>query len=209
MVTRDPQATREHILQAAYRAMYEQGLSATSLDAVLARAGVTKGALYHHFDCKKSLGCAVVDEVLADRILAAWVEPLRGAGDPITRLQELLARAAAAPTDEAIRFGCPLNNLAQEISSLDDELRRRVEAIFERWVEALREALARGQAAGKVRQGVDPARAAVFVVGAIEGGLSLAKAARDPKVLRASFDELAAYLDSLRPPQRAPRRRSR
>src|SRR5690349_24854660 len=120
---RDPQATREHILQAAFRAVYEQGLAGTSLDVVLAKAGVTKGALYHHFDCKQALGCALVDEVLAPLILEVWVEPLRGTSDPLTTLQELLRAQAEAPSADVLRFGCPLNNLAQEASANDEDLR--------------------------------------------------------------------------------------
>ena len=197
MATRDPHATRDQILKAAFRAVYEQGLSATSLDAVLARAGLTKGALYHHFDCKQALGCALVDEVLAPMVLAQWVEPLRGTEDPITALRELLQ--AQAPSADVLRFGCPLNNLAQEVSSQDDELRRHLEAVMVRWVAALRDALARGQGAGTVRADADPERVARFVVAAIEGAISLAKTARDPAVLRGSYEELGSYLEALRP----------
>ncbi|BDG02973.1 TetR/AcrR family transcriptional regulator [Anaeromyxobacter oryzae] len=207
MATRDPEATRSHILQSAYRAVYEQGLSATSLDQVLARAGVTKGALYHHFAGKKELGCALVGEVLAPLILAEWVEPLRTTNDPIGALQELLRRQASLPREDVIRFGCPLNNLAQEVSSLDEELRGRLEDVFARWVGALRDALARGQGAGTVRADLDPERAARFVVGAIEGAISLAKVGRDGAVLRGSLEELAAYLGTLRPAKASRKKR--
>ncbi len=203
---RQPQVTRERILQSAVHAVYEHGLSATALDAVLASTGVTKGALYHHFESKQALGCALVDEVLAARVRAAWIAPLDGAADPLAALQRLLRRAADAPTPEILRYGCPLNNLVQEVAALDDELRERVEAIVREWVEAVRRALAHGQEAGTVRQGLDARAAAVFVVGAIEGALGLGKATRDRRVLGAALRELAAYLDGLRP-GRAPARR--
>ena len=206
VATRAPHATRDQILKAAFRSVYEQGLSATSLDAVLARAGLTKGALYHHFECKQALGCALVDEVLAPMVLAQWVEPLRGTEDPITALRELLRAQAQAPSADVLRFGCPLNNLAQEVSSQDDELRRHLEAVMVRWVAALRDALARGQGAGTVRADADPERVARFVVAAIEGAISLAKTARDPAVLRGSYEELGSYLEALRPARKRPRR---
>lgn len=199
MASRQPQVTREQIVQAAFQAVYEHGLSATSLDAVLARTGVTKGALYHHFDGKQALGAALIDEVLAPRIRKTWIEPLLGSRDPVGALQRLLREQGREPSDRMLRYGCPLNNLAQEISALDERLRGRVEAILRGWVDALREALRAGQAAGAVRPDVDPRQVATFVVGAIEGGLSLGKASRDAKVLRAAFGELAAYLETLRP----------
>ncbi|HET9598666.1 MAG TPA: TetR family transcriptional regulator C-terminal domain-containing protein [Anaeromyxobacteraceae bacterium] len=200
MATRDPQATRDQILEAAFRAVYERGMAATSLDDVLAKAGVTKGALYHHFDGKQALGCALVDERLAPMVLARWVEPIAGTDDPVSALQALLrSECTAAPASDVVRYGCPLNNLAQEMASTDDELRRRLDAVVARWVAALRDALARGQGAGTVRRDADPARVARFVVASIEGAIGLAKTARDPAVLRSVHEELATYLESLRP----------
>ncbi len=208
MATRQPQVTREQILQAAYQAVYEHGLSATSLDDVLARTGVSKGALYHHFECKLALGCAVVDEVVAARVREAWIAPLAGADDPVEALQQLFRGLARKPPEDVLRYGCPLQNLAAEISSLDERLRARVEAVLAGWVETVHGALRTGQAAGKVDREVDARRAATFIVASVEGALSLGKASRDPKVFRAAFEELAAYLDSLRPrsPGRSHRR---
>lgn len=199
MAPRQPQVTREQILQAAYQAVYEHGLSATSLDDVLARTGVSKGALYHHFDGKLALGCAIVDEVLSAKVRADWIDPLAGAEDPLDALQQLLRGMARKPPDDVLRYGCPLQNLAAEISSLDERLRGRVEAVLARWVEGVHDALRAGQSAGTVDREVDPRRAATFIVASAEGALSLGKASRDAKVLRAALEELAAYLDSLRP----------
>jgi AcrR family transcriptional regulator len=62
---RDPERTRERLLQAASREVYRLGFQSARLDTILAAAGVTKGALYYHFDSKEALGYAVVEEVIA------------------------------------------------------------------------------------------------------------------------------------------------
>ena len=62
---RDPQRTRERLLQAASREIYRSGFQSASLDTILASAGVTKGALYYHFKNKQALGYAVVEEVIS------------------------------------------------------------------------------------------------------------------------------------------------
>ena len=77
--SRDPERTRELLLQAAFQEMYRSGFRSTDLDAILTAAGVTKGALYCHFVNKEALVYAVVDEVIASNLHQKWVQPLRNA----------------------------------------------------------------------------------------------------------------------------------
>src|SRR5215203_679349 len=55
------EATTGALIDAARELFAQDGFAATSLDAVVARAGVTKGALYHHFDSKRALFRAVYE----------------------------------------------------------------------------------------------------------------------------------------------------
>ena len=70
--------------------MHRSGFRNADLDAILARAGVTKGALYYHFDNKEALGYAVVDEVIASLTHQKWVVPLRNAKNPIDVLVRII-----------------------------------------------------------------------------------------------------------------------
>src|ERR1700691_5957206 len=81
--SRNPERTRELLLQAAFQEIYRSGYRSADLDAILAAAGLTKGALYYHFDNKEALGYAVVDEIIASNLHQKWVQPLRDAKDPI------------------------------------------------------------------------------------------------------------------------------
>src|SRR5262249_6705622 len=200
---REPDVTRETLLTAAFDEIYRRGFQAASLDAIIARAGVTKGALYHHFPDKASLGYAVVDEVVNGSLLERWLGLLeKQAGDPLTALQLVLRQRAANATTEEIEFGCPLNNLAQEMSPLDERFRRRINATFDTWREGFADALERGQSQGAVRRDVDAKKVASFVVAAIEGTLGVAKSARSLPMLRSNLEVLASFLDNLRPPSR-------
>jgi TetR/AcrR family transcriptional repressor of nem operon len=56
--TRDPERTRERLLQAAFREIHRSGFQSAGIDAILAATKVTKGALYYHFESKEALaGC--------------------------------------------------------------------------------------------------------------------------------------------------------
>jgi AcrR family transcriptional regulator len=65
------QATRRQLVQAATALFAARGYEATSIEAVLEEAGVSRGALYHHFEDKRALFEAVLDTVETD--LAATV----------------------------------------------------------------------------------------------------------------------------------------
>ena len=56
MCAKNPDLTRAKLLEAGFQEVYEHGFRSASIDSILARAGVTKGALYHHFSSKQALG---------------------------------------------------------------------------------------------------------------------------------------------------------
>lgn len=199
--TRDPDVTREKLLKAAFEEIYRRGFQAASLDAILAKAGVTKGALYHHFPDKAALGHAVIDEVVRGFLLQRWsVGPLAEVkSDPVTAIQRILQHRSTELTPREVQFGCPLNNLAQEMSPLDERFRRRVSATFDTWTGAFARAVKQGQAEGTVRRNLDAQKVAAFIVAAIEGSFGLAKSANSAAMLRSNLEVLSTFLDTLRP----------
>jgi TetR/AcrR family transcriptional repressor of nem operon len=199
---REPDVTRGKLLHAAFDEIYRRGFQAASLETILAQAGVTKGALYHHFPDKSALGYAVVEEVVKGLLLERWLGLLEAqAGDPLTALQGMLNERAVQLTPHEVELGCPLNNLAQEMSPLDERFRRRIAATFAAWTDGFAAVLERGQTEGTVRRDLDARTVAAFLVGAIEGSYGLAKNARSAKMLRSSLHTLGTLLDAFRPPR--------
>ena len=95
--TYSPLKTRQQLLAAAFEEIWQGGFRAASIDRMLDKAGVTKGALYHHFKNKLDLGYAVLDEVVRTMSLDSWVKPLHQAIDPIATIW--------MPFDLAVAFG--------------------------------------------------------------------------------------------------------
>src|SRR5205823_14274541 len=104
-LTRVPDATRKKILEAAFMEFYKHGFQGGSLNHIVATAGTTKGALFHHFDGKQELGYAVVDEIIGPLLLQRWLEPVDASTDPVPALQAAFRRFVA--TD--IQSGAWLN----------------------------------------------------------------------------------------------------
>ncbi len=138
---RDPERTRERLLQAAFREVRRSGFQSAGIDAILEATNVTKGALYYHFHSKEALGYAVVDEIIAKIVRDNWLRPLLGSGQPIDILIGIVRHTSVRPKD--IRTGCPLLNLATEMSPVDEQFRKRLEGLFLAWQEGVSCALAK------------------------------------------------------------------
>ena len=197
MATRDPTATRRLILEVGQQEVYLHGFQGAPVDGILSRAGVTKGAFFHHFASKTDFGYCLVDEVLAGMIAAQWVVPLRSAGDPLETIALEFERGVEVLRAQRPILGCPLNNLAQEMNPLDEGFRARTSAVFDLWRATFADAVGRGQRAGVVGGGIDAADAAHALVAQIEGTLSLARNSQDPADLAIGARGLRRHLESM------------
>jgi TetR/AcrR family transcriptional repressor of nem operon len=194
--SRDPERTRALLLQAAFQEMYRSGYRSADLDAILAAAGVTKGALYYHFDDKEALGYAVLEEVMTRDLHKKWVQPLRNAKDPIGALIRIVQSESLKKED--VRRGCPLLNLSQEMSGLDEGFRRRTARLFGDWHDAVAGALREGQERGLVRKDIDANETATFLIATYEGYVVLGKNSQDPRMMRLGQRRVSGHLESLR-----------
>ena len=197
--TRNPEQTRRVLLEAAFAEIYRCGFQAASLDRILATTGVTKGALYHHFPSKTELGYAVIDEVVGEMIHERWLRPFAEAENAIDGIADRLRDMSEEEIATTCEFGCPLNNLAQEMSPLDEGFRVRIGKLFADWRNAVTAVLERGRRAGLVRADVHPEKTALMIVGGIEGGIGLAKTAGCPELAAQSRDAMLDFLEGLRP----------
>ena len=105
MKTRRPRysaSTKRALVDVAEQLFTENGYSATSLDAIVAGADVTKGALYHHFSGKQAIFEAAFERV-ESRATAGIVEASRGHQDPWEKAQAGLRAFLDAVQEPAYR----------------------------------------------------------------------------------------------------------
>jgi AcrR family transcriptional regulator len=181
-------ATRDRIVTAASELIHEHGVAETSLDDVIERAGASKSQLYHYFDDRSALLRAVVssnaDGVLGDLpALESW-SAIRAWFDGVVDHQ----------VSVHARGGCPIGSLVGQVAESDDQARRELAAALERWRIHLRDGLSSMQAAGKLDRRADPDELATATLAAIQGGLLLTQASRDPGQLESALDAAYAHL---------------
>ncbi len=183
------------ILLAATRLMHVGGYQATSLDDVLRESGVGKGNFYHYFKSKEDLGYAILDQIIAgflDRTLGpCFSDP---AGDSIAQIRCFLDRVLDAQRQRNCVGGCPLGNLASELSDVHEGFRSRLASVFSAWRERLTQALEDARAHGRVTGECQPAVVAQFLVASLEGAILMAKVSKDIGVMEQCVAEMKRYL---------------
>lgn len=184
------------MLQAAFQEIHRSGFRSADLDAILAKAGVTKGALYHHFDNKEALGYAVADEIIAGKVYQKWVQPLRNTENPIDVLIRIFRSESLKRED--VQRGCYLLNLSEEMSGLDEGFRKRTARIYKDWHDAMAEALREGQKRKVVRSDIDANETAMFLIAAWEGYVVLGKNSQDPRTMQSGQRRMSGQIESLR-----------
>ena len=196
---KDPDATRARLLQCAFQEIYEHGYGGTSVDRILSKTDLTKGALYHHFRSKAELAHAVIDEVIRSWVVDRWVAPLKGSDDPVSTLIDTCQAVMGDIPRELMACGCPLNNLTQELANEDERFREPLLALLDLWRHGIAESLERGQKLGTVRADIIPDATGTFIVAAIEGLAGTAKSTRDRELVLAAAMVLLQFFETLRP----------
>ncbi len=154
--------TRGRLLAVATRLFAEQGYEGTSVSEVVHAAGVTKGAMYHHFAAKDDLLYEIYH-----RLLALQTERLQelaaGAGAP----EERLRAVALDVIDTSAEHLDELTVFFRSMHLLSEEKRRAVRAERRRYHERFRALVEEGQAAGTFRTDVPADLAVSFFFGAV------------------------------------------
>ncbi len=192
---RDGRTTREAILAAATRLIHIHGYNQTSLDDVLRESGAGKGNFYHHFKSKEDLGYAILDQIVA-AFLERTLEPCFSDPDgrPFSQIRCFLDRVVETQRARNCVGGCPLGNLAAELSDVHEGFRTRLAGVFGAWRERLTAALDEARRRGEVVDECRPEPVAYFLVASLEGAILLTKLTKDIAVMGHCVTELKRYL---------------
>src|SRR6059036_2706772 len=192
---REGRSTREAILKAASRLIHVHGYNHTSLDDVLRESAVGKGNFYYYFKSKEDLGYAIIDRVIRS-FVERTLDPCFSDPDAnrLSQIHCFLDRFLQAQRDCNCVGGCPMGNLASELSDVHEGFRARLAEIFTLWRARLTQALSEGRARDEVSPGCIPAAAAQFLVASLAGAILMTKLSKDIGVMEQCMAELKRYL---------------
>jgi TetR/AcrR family transcriptional regulator, transcriptional repressor for nem operon len=188
----DPEGLRSRLLDTAANLFQERGYNATGMREIMAAIGVSSGALHHHFPTKEALAMAVIADRVAPAVRELWIEPVRNSKSLSKTVAEIFAGLIRSIERQGFVQGCPLNNLAVELSYASPQYREPLQAIFQEWEKALAQRLS-GTREGAHLDRAQRSAAADFVIVTYSGAMNLAKASQSASPLRSAAATLAAW----------------
>lgn len=192
------QETRLHILQTAFNLIYDNGYKTTSVDEIIARTKVTKGAFYYHFKTKDEMGLAILNELLRPNFSAHFIEPLKSSENALDTIYDLVYHILMDDSFLTVESGCPASNFTQEMAPWNIEFTETLNDLSKQWEQAMIEAVERSKKDGLIKPEVDSREIAVFVMSGYWGVRNLGKLEGSKAVYLVFLNGLKAYFNSLK-----------
>lgn len=182
-------------MEAARDLFFRQGYVATGVAQILKASNANSGSLYHFFQSKDDLLVAVLEKyqaLLEPRVLKPAFDRVE---DPIERLFAVLDGYRLLLEATNFELGCPIGNLALEVSNSQPAARRLIINNFKAWCNAIRRLIE--DAADRLPRDVEPAGLATHVLATMEGSVMLARAYRSFEPFDQAINQLKDYIGRL------------
>ena len=190
-----PASTRDRLVETARQLFLARGYHATGIAEILREAGVNSGSLYYFFKTKEDLLLAVLDQYV-EMLHPCVIDPVFSrVGDPIDRIFAVLDGYRQMLQMTECRQGCPIGNLALEMSEISEAVRERIATNFTNWRKAIQQCLT--DAGERVPSSTDADKLSSFILTVMEGAVMQARAYKSLDPFDASVAMLRDYFDRI------------
>lgn len=194
-MTQAQQDTRTRLIEAARDLFLMHGYHNTGISLILKQAEVNSGSLYYFFPTKEDLLLAVLEwyrDHIEDDLLAIHTAHL---SDPIEKIFGLLDGYRQMLHMFEYQMGCPIGNLALEVSNDMPAARQLLFVNFEQWIDSVEGFL--NEAADRLPAEIDRRGLAIHILSTMEGGVMLARTYRSLSMFDRAITQLRDYLERL------------
>jgi TetR/AcrR family transcriptional regulator, transcriptional repressor for nem operon len=184
------ETTRQKLIDATFDEIYSNGYQGAALADILACAGVHKGSMYHFFANKKEMALAAIEEKIAERFGTRYLAIAEGDGEYL----ETFFRGLRDLTQRDFKRGCPVANIVQEMSNIDEDFNSLMKSIYFAFRQGIKTIYDRAVEAKELRP-CDTAKLALFTTAALEGAILAAKASGEPQDYLDCVESLIGYIE--------------
>ncbi len=197
-MTAKGELTRQNIIEKSMQLFSVKGYFNTSIADIVQAAGLTKGGLYGHFKNKEEIWYAVHAECA--RIWKSIVfQDVKDIPDPLERIAKVIENSLKNYLGAGIfEGGCFLINSLADLAGQSPSMSQHLLEGFQGFSRLLRRWLEEAADQGLLKEGLNPAEIANFLVISLNGAAPLYAASQDPAVWQQTLVQLRFYLQSLR-----------
>lgn len=189
----DPLGVKSRILEQAGQEFLRHGYEGARLNQIIVDAGMTKGALFHHFSSKEDLARKWYEAVIPNILEEVWRNSLEGNRDPLSRLEEIFSLMMAPDADR-------IHSISWSSCGLDNaiEVKNLLKTYFIEWHEIVMKALEFGQNEKTVHPAVRASDEAQMIL-SLAQGIAWQQRVCGNEAVAACVRSVKAYLATLRP----------
>lgn len=190
-------ATMQRLQNTGLELFYAQGYYDTSIDDILKKLDLSKGAFYYHFDSKEDFFIQIIQNLLARKIYSTLIEPIEGHENPLTLITKCFDDAMETAVHNEMDYGCILSNFLTEFNGKNEVIMRHLNEIVTVWEVNLVTALQKGKFNGYLDRHVDCEAAATFLMSSYFGVRILMTSAAPASKKYRFMSQLRQYFKSI------------
>lgn len=184
--------TRQKLIDITFEEIFSHGYQGASLTNILKSAGVHKGSMYHYFKNKKEMALCAIKEKMDERF--------NKYNHILESDKKIIDSFICALKDTSRRDfvrGCPIANIVQEMSNIDEDFKETMKTIYKTFREYFKLILDKAKEAGEIKN-CDTSKVALYITAVLEGAILAAKASGEEQEYIDTIDILEEYLNTLK-----------
>lgn len=162
-------ATMQRIQITGLELFYAKGYYNTSVDDILKKLELSKGAFYYHFDSKEDFFVQIIQNLLARKVYSSLIEPIEGHENPLNLIMNCFDEAMETAVHNEMDFGCILSNFLTEFNGKNEVIMYHLNEIVTVWEVNLISALQKGKFNGYLDRHADCEAVAIFLMSSYFG----------------------------------------
>lgn len=170
------ETTRQKLIDSTFEEVFSHGYQGAALADILKNAGVHKGSMYHYFSSKKEMALAAIQEKISAKFFDRYGKILELKSGYLDEL----AKGIIDPKLRDFNRGCPIANIVQEMSNLDEDFNLTMKAIYKEFRDNIKRILDKAVEAKEMKE-CNTEKLALFITAGLEGAILAAKASGEVK----------------------------
>ncbi|MCT7632344.1 TetR/AcrR family transcriptional regulator [Aliarcobacter butzleri] len=181
--------TRNDLINCTFDEIYTKGYQGASLTNILKNAKVHKGSMYHFFENKKDMAMVSIKEKIYERFLERYASILNLKENYL----EAFIESIKDTTKRDFKKGCPIANVIQEMSNIDEDFKVLMEHIYQAFRQNIKDILDKAIEKKEMKE-CDTTKLALYIASTLEGAILSAKASGNIQDYLDVIDILSSYL---------------